>query len=85
MVLVATSEQMSATSAPTTLLAVLAVMATGYVLSVVLHPWTTCRRCNGTPRSYGTVFTGAFGLCSSCGGSGRQLRLGARLLGIGKS
>jgi hypothetical protein len=81
--LFAISEPVSAIDGPATLLALLGIATAGYVLSLMLHPLTHCRRCDGTPRSYGAVYTHAFRLCSLCGGSGRQMRLGARLLGIG--
>jgi DnaJ-class molecular chaperone len=79
----ATAEHIPANDGLTTLLVLAAVVAAGYVLSLALHPLTHCRRCDGTPRQYGAVSTHAFRLCSSCGGSGRERRLGARMLGIG--
>jgi hypothetical protein len=82
MSLLATAEQLPTNGGLVTLLVLLGVLAAGYILSLLLHPLTHCRRCDGTPRSYGTVYTHAFRLCSGCGGSGRQRRLGARLLGI---
>ena len=80
---VLTVAEQSAASGQTTLWVLGGLVVAGYVVSLMWHPWTHCRRCEGSPRSYGTVYTTAFRLCSSCGGSGRQLRLGARLLGIG--
>jgi hypothetical protein len=50
-----------------------------WLLSLLLHPFTTCSSCNGTPRSYGAVATRSFRLCGNCGGSGRRLRVGARV------
>jgi hypothetical protein len=50
-----------------------------WLLSLLLHPFTTCSSCNGSPRSYGAVATRSFRLCASCGGSGRRLRVGARV------
>jgi hypothetical protein len=48
-------------------------------ISLLLHPFTTCGSCQGTPRSYGSVATRSFRLCGSCGGTGRRLRVGARM------
>ncbi len=62
---------------------IVVVLVAGYLVSLMLHPYTHCRTCNGTPRSYGTFYTKTFRLCSKCGGGGRERRLGARLLGIG--
>lgn len=82
--LLATAEQLPTNDGLATIFVLLGILSAGYVLSLVLHPLTHCRRCDGAPRSYGTIYTHAFRLCSGCGGSGRQLRLGARLLGIGQ-
>ena len=82
MTLLASAEQLPSNDGLAMLLVLLGILAAGYVLSLVLHPLTHCRRCNGTPRSHGTVYTHAFRLCSGCSGSGRQRRFGARLLGI---
>lgn len=63
---------------------VLLIAAGGYVLSLVLHPWTRCRRCGGNPRHYGAIFTHAWRVqCSRCHGAGREVRAGARTLRIG--
>jgi hypothetical protein len=50
-----------------------------WAVSLLLHPYTVCGSCKGTPRSYGTIATRAFRLCAGCGGTGRQLRVGARI------
>jgi hypothetical protein len=50
-----------------------------WILSLLLHPFTACTSCKGTPRLYGAVATRSFRLCPSCGGSGRRLRTGARM------
>ncbi|MHA6629281.1 hypothetical protein ACU61A_27925 [Pseudonocardia sichuanensis] len=50
-----------------------------WILSLLLHPFTACSSCKGTPRSYGAIATRSFRLCPACGGSGRQLRIGARI------
>lgn len=54
----------------------------GYWLSLKLHPWRKCPACGGSNVHRGAVFTYATRGCKRCGGSGRQLRLGASL-GIG--
>jgi hypothetical protein len=50
-----------------------------WLLSLLLHPFTACPSCKGTPRLYGMLATRSFRLCSSCGGTGRRLRAGARI------
>ena len=81
--------EVGAAASPTTggglLLIGAAVLIVGYLLSLLLHPYTRCSTCKGSPRHYGSIFTRAFRLCSACGGSGRQRRLGARLLKIRSS
>jgi DnaJ-class molecular chaperone len=66
-------------SGNTALLVVVVVVVLGWLVSLVLHPWTACSACKGSPRHYGAVATKSFRLCSACGGSGRQLRFGARM------
>jgi DnaJ-class molecular chaperone len=65
------------------LVAALAVViaAGAYVLSLRIHPYTFCRRCNGTSRNRGSS-RARFGSCRKCGGTGRTERLGRRILGI---
>lgn len=65
------------------LAAAAAVAFIAYRRSLRLHPWRPCRHplCNGGRRS-DRIWGYAFGACPSCGGSGRKLRLGCRLLGI---
>jgi hypothetical protein len=50
-----------------------------WAVSLLLHPYTACSACKGTPRSYGAIATRSFRLCHSCSGTGRQLRVGARI------
>ena len=50
-----------------------------WALSLLLHPYTACGSCKGSPRSFGTIATRSFRLCGTCGGSGRRLRVGARI------
>jgi DnaJ-class molecular chaperone len=56
------------------------VAGLGYYLSLKSHPWTKCKQCDGKGRFYHKSFTGAFGLCSKCGGNGREKRWGARFV-----
>lgn len=61
-------------------LAVLAVIgALVYYVSLRVHPYTYCRRCNGAGKNAGSTRK-RYGKCRSCGGSGRKDRLGVRLL-----
>jgi hypothetical protein len=50
-----------------------------WTVSLLLHPFTACSSCKGSPRSFGLVATRSFRLCPACGGSGRRLRVGARM------
>ncbi|OZM83724.1 hypothetical protein [Pseudonocardia sp. MH-G8] len=54
-------------------------LVVAWLLSLLLHPLTACSACKGTPRSYGVLASRSFRLCPACGGSGRQLRIGARI------
>ena len=54
-------------------------LLTAWILSLLLHPFTACSSCKGSPRSFGSVATRSFRLCGACGGSGRRLRVGARI------
>lgn len=55
------------------------IAAGAYLLSLRIHPYTCCRRCNGTERNPGSTRK-RFGLCRKCGGTGRTERLGHRIL-----
>ena len=56
------------------------VVALGYYLSLRIHPTTRCKRCNAASRHYDLVYSErARHACPDCHGSGRHLRLGARL------
>ena len=60
--------------------ALAALIAAGaYLLSLRIHPYTYCRRCNGTKRNRGSTRR-RFGTCRKCGGTGRTERLGHRIL-----
>lgn len=53
-----------------------------YLWSLHRRPWGPCRRCmGGNQRDRRGPFTRYHSHCSRCGGSGEQLRLGARILG----
>jgi len=60
-------------------LAVLAVTAGIYYMSLRLWPYRPCRRCDGGGRNKGSNAK-RFGRCKRCDGSGRELRAGARVL-----
>jgi len=63
---------------------VLAIIVAGYLISLFLNPWVKCSKCGGKPKSQGLVYGYAHHICSKCKGTGQQLRLGRRLLGLGK-
>jgi hypothetical protein len=48
-----------------------------WVLSLWLHPYTTCSVCKGEPRHYGAFAAKSWRQCFHCGGTGRQPRFGA--------
>jgi DnaJ-class molecular chaperone len=57
------------------------VLLLGYLLSLRLHPYTSCRACKGRGRNRGGVYRFSFGDCGRCAGKGRKLRLGVRMFG----
>ena len=59
-------------------LAALGLLA-AWAVSLLLHPFTACSSCKGSPRSFGVIAKRSFRMCGSCGGSGRRLRLGAQM------
>ncbi|GAA5045573.1 Zn finger protein HypA/HybF involved in hydrogenase expression [Thermocatellispora tengchongensis] len=66
-----------------TVLTVLALAcAVAYRFSLKRHPYTDCRRCKGTGQRRSRLFAHSFGYCPDCVGTGRKIRLGARLLNI---
>ncbi|HVX44904.1 MAG TPA: hypothetical protein VHC49_13520 [Mycobacteriales bacterium] len=69
-----------APSAAAILAIAIAVLIVGYVLSLFLHPQTSCRACSGRGRNRGFVYRYSIGACGRCGGSGRKERLGTRVL-----
>ncbi|HEU4491244.1 MAG TPA: hypothetical protein VFR74_10260 [Jiangellales bacterium] len=60
-----------------------AVLGMGYLVSLRLNPWVKCSRCRGTPRRRGWMYMYAHHICPKCGGSGQQLRMGRKVLGLG--
>ncbi|HEY3014794.1 MAG TPA: hypothetical protein VGJ41_06770 [Nocardioides sp.] len=64
--------------------AVAAIVLGGYVLSILLHPYTNCSACDGRGRHSGAVFRNAHRPCHKCSGRGRRRRLGAKLIGRGE-
>jgi len=61
--------------------AVLADGALGayYLFDVRRRPFLRCGRCGGSNRLHSKVWTYAFGHCGRCHGTGKRLRLGARV------
>ena len=68
----------------TILLVLAVVLVVGYLISIKVHPFTTCRRCNGTNRHKGAIYTYSFRRCRRCDGTGRKERFGARVFGTGE-
>ena len=57
---------------------IIVVIAYGrWRISLRRWPYETCRKCGGSSRSPGSSVT-RFGKCPRCGGTGRNLRRGAR-------
>lgn len=55
-----------------------------YALSWRLHPMMACPKCKGRSRHYGALHGSKFRFCHKCGGSGRAVRPGAKvLMGVG--
>ncbi len=42
---------------------VAAVMAAAYLVSLWVHPWTACRKCDGSGKSRDRIWRGAYGTC----------------------
>ena len=53
-----------------------AVYALLYALSLPRRPFSSCRKCGGSGRHKGLLFTYAHRQCPTCGGSGRHRREG---------
>jgi hypothetical protein len=49
-----------------------------YVISIFLWPYARCRSCRGSSTNIGSSHR-RWGVCGRCGGSGKRVRLGARL------
>ena len=60
-----------------------AIVFVGYVLSLKLHPYVKCEKCDGKGLHHGAVFSYAHRKCHKCSGMGRKQRLGARFVGVG--
>jgi hypothetical protein len=60
------------------LIAAAIVAGLAYRASIRLHPYRNCRRCTGSGKHRGAVFTRGFRACDRCGGTGRQLRTFAK-------
>jgi DnaJ-class molecular chaperone len=57
-------------------LCIVAVVLAGWQVSLRIHPFARCRTCEGTGLNPGSKGR-RFGLCRTCGGSRRRVRLGA--------
>lgn len=67
------------------LTALAAITVTGiavYRYSLTRHPYTDCRRCQGTGRRRSRLFAHSVGYCPDCEGTGLKTRAGVRLLNI---
>jgi DnaJ-class molecular chaperone len=62
-----------------TIFAAVLLAAGGYYLSLKIWPYTACSRCKGGGKNAGSNKK-RFGHCGKCSGTGRQERLGTRLL-----
>ncbi|MGM0719556.1 hypothetical protein [Pseudonocardia sp. UM4_GMWB1] len=80
--LLSAAEEQDGASGTTILVILGAVALVLYIGSLYLHPLTRCGRCKGSPRHYGALATKSWRNCGACNGSGRETRLGARILGI---
>lgn len=55
------------------------LMLLAWLVSLYVHPFTQCGRCNGSGLNRGS--TGKrYGMCKRCGGSRRKQRVGSRTL-----
>ena len=63
------------------LVAVAVVLVIGYLISIRVHPFTNCGRCNGGSRHKGAIYSYAYRPCRRCKGSGRKKRFGGKVLG----
>jgi DnaJ-class molecular chaperone len=62
-----------------TLIALVLIWATGYVISLKIWPYGRCGRCEGTGRNTGSNAR-RWGTCKRCKGSGKKQRLGAQMV-----
>jgi hypothetical protein len=51
-----------------------------YAVSWYIHPLMRCPKCKGTARHWGSMHKSKFRLCHACGGNGRAVRPGAKVL-----
>lgn len=49
-------------------------LAGGYLVSLLVHPHTDCRCCNGKKVHRGSFYTRAHRMCGACGGRGWHRR-----------
>lgn len=62
---------------------VVAASLAAYRISLWLHPHAQCRRCGGTGKVGGVLFSWSRAWCGKCGGSGMVPRLGTLMTGWG--
>ena len=69
----------------TVLFVLIVLVGGGYVMSLLLHPYTSCERCRNGGRTHrGAVFSYGFRPCWACRGTQTKQRFGAWALGIGE-
>lgn len=67
---------LTAGNLPLAALGVAVILMIAYWQSLERRPFRPCRKCNGTGRHRGALFTYAHRACPSCGGSSRHRRWG---------
>lgn len=55
------------------------LMLLAWLVSLYVHPFTSCGRCNGSGLNRGSNGK-RYGMCKRCGGSRRKQRVGSRTL-----
>lgn len=58
------------------------ILGVPYAVSCRLHPRAPHRGCKGTGRHVSPLYPWATRKCKGCGGAGRQVRYGTRVLGM---
>jgi hypothetical protein len=63
-----------------TLGAVAILILVGYLASVYLHPFRSCRWCKASGKHWGAIYAYSHRPCVHCGGSGRRPRFGTKFV-----